>query len=204
MRFARLMFLMTVTMLFISLLKVDDTAQAAQMDQAADKIRGAKESVTHELKVQPVDYEKLKMLLPKSLKKMKRTELFGEAASALGVKISYARAQYHAKKEGRIRIKITDMGTIKKLASLTMSAWVSANIERKSDDGYERTFEYNGHRAYTKYSRRKGEGEIKVLVADRFLVEIDGENAEMKAVAEALKKINMKKLAKWKDVGVIK
>jgi hypothetical protein len=204
MKKARWIFLPAVAVLFIGMLMITCAARSSQMDRTGDKIRDAKKSVSDELKVEPVDYEKLKKLLPKSLKKMKRTDLFGERTSALGVKISYARAKYHAKKRGSIQIKITDMGTIKKLASLAMSAWVSANIERKSDDGYERTFEYNGHRAYTKYSRSKEAGDLKVLVADRFLVEVEGKNVEMKAVAAALKKVNIKKLGKMRMVGVVK
>ena len=204
MKKARWIFLPAVAVLFFGLLMIACAARSSQMDQTGDKIRDTKKSVSDELKVEPVDYEKLKKLLPKSLKKMKRTELFGERSSALGVKIAYARAQYGAKKEGNIRIKITDMGTVKKLASLAMSAWVSANIERKSDDGYERTFKYKGNRAYTKYSRSKETGDLKVLVADRFLVEVDGKNVEMKAVAAALKKINIKKLEKMRTVGVVK
>lgn len=194
-----------ILMVFASLLATFAAKDAAaQVDEAVEKLHDAKQSVSNELKVEPVDYEKLKGLLPKSLKKMEQEELFGERSSALGVKISYARAQYSAKKGGSIRIKITDMGTVKKLASLAMSAWVSANIERKSDDGYERTFDYKGNRAYTKFSRKKETGEIKVLVADRFLVEVEGQEVEMKAVAAALKKINVKKLEKMRMVGVVK
>jgi hypothetical protein len=168
------------------------------------QVKEAGKTLAKSIDVEPVDYEKLKGLLPKKLKKMERVELFGERASGLGIKLSYARAEYRDQKDGSVKIKITDTGSIKKLASLAMTAWAAANIQRKSDDGYERTFDYNGHRAYTKYSRSKAAGEIKVLVANRFLVEVTGEDVDMKPVAAALKKINIKKLAKWREEGTNK
>lgn len=171
--------------------------------QVGKKLDDAKRSVASELKVQPVDYRKLKKLLPKKLKDMEQEQLFGERTTAFGVRLSYARAEYRNKK-GSITLKITDTGTVKRLASLAMTAWVTANIRRQSDDGYERTFDYRGHRAYTKYSRSKASGVIKVLVADRFLVEAEGDGVDIKQVGAALKKINIKKLARWKNAGVQK
>ncbi len=161
-------------------------------------------SLSNELKVRPLDYEKLKTVLPKSLKGMKRVDLFGEQVSALGVRVSYARAEYRGKEGARIRIKVTDTGNIKKVASLAMSAWISADIQRRSDDGYARTFYYKGHRAYVEYSSSKESGKVNVLVADRFLVEVDGKGTDMKAVEFALGKVNVKKLTRWRDVGAVR
>jgi len=189
-------------MLIIGLILVTSTGIVSA--QLKEQVKDAGKTLAKSIDVEPVDYEKLKGLLPKKLKKMERVELFGERASGLGIKLSYARAEYRDRDQGSIKIKITDTGSIKKLASLAMTAWAAANIQRKSDDGYERTFDYNGHRAYTKYSRSKAAGEIKVLVANRFLVEVEGEDVAIKFVAAALKKINVKKLAKWREEGINK
>ncbi|MDZ7316417.1 MAG: hypothetical protein ONA69_03940 [candidate division KSB1 bacterium] len=177
---------------------------AAQVDEAVDKLKSIKNAVKDELKIEPIDYEKLKSVLPKRFKGLKRTDLFGERASAFGLKISYARAEYRGKKGGRVRIKVTDTGNVRKLAATAMAAWLTADIQRRSDDGFERTFEYQGHRAFAKYSKSKEAGELKVLVADRFLVEIEGKGVEMETVTAAMKKIKIKKLVKWRDQGVEK
>ena len=167
-----------------------------------DKARDVGESIADQVKIEPVDYELLKELLPKKLKKMQRVNIFGETSSMLGIKTSNARAEYEGKNEEQMEIKITDMGTIKSLASMAMAAWVAADIEKESDDGFERTIDYKGHKAYTKYSKSREHGEYKVLVADRYLVEVEGEHVEMKQVERAIDKINIKKLEKLKDSGV--
>lgn len=168
----------------------------------ADKARDVGESIADQVKIEPVDYELLKDLLPKKLKKMQRVDIFGETSSMLGIKTSNARAEYEGKNEAQMEIKITDMGTIKGLASMAMAAWVAADIEKESDDGFERTIDYKGYKAYTKYSKSREHGEYKVLVAGRYLVEVEGEQVEMKLVERAIDKINIKKLEKMKDRGV--
>ena len=178
------------------------SANAFQVEKSVDKAKELGQSIADQTKIEPVEYEDLKDLMPKKLKKMQRVDIFGENSSMLGVKTANARAEYEGKKDQHVKIKITDMGTIKSLASFAMAAWVAADIEKESDDGFERTIDYKGHKAFTKYSKSKQRGEYKVLVSGRFLVEVEGDNVDMKQVEKAIDEINIKKLEKIKDRGV--
>ncbi len=188
--------------LVLSLIVVFSIVVNAQVEKGVDKAKELGKSIADQTKIKPVDYEELKDLLPNKLKKMDRVEVFGENSSMLGVKTANARAEYEGKNGQHIEIKITDMGTIKSLASFAMAAWVAADIEKESDDGFERTIDYKGHKAYTKYSKSKEQGEYKVLVSGRYLVEVEGENVKMKQVEKAIDDIKIKKLEKMQDRGM--
>lgn len=56
------------------------------------------------------------------------------------------------------------MGSMKGLAGMTAFAWSWAEIDKESDDGFERTFEYKGHKAYEKYDTNYKNGEYRYLL----------------------------------------
>lgn len=154
-------------------------------------------------KVEPVDYKDLKDLLPESLAKMERTDFSGERTSLMGIKTSQAHAEFSSDDGQNISIEIIDMGSVKGIAAMARVAWAKTEFERETDEGYERTVEYKGFKAFEKYSNEDKSGEFNVLVADRFVVEVKGYQVEIKDITKALDKIDLKKLEKMKNVGVI-
>ena len=156
-------------------------------------------------KVEPVDFRDLKELLPNSLSGMKRTDASGERTKAFGIHVSKAEGNYESKDgDSTIDIEITDMGSISGLTAMATFAWAFGEIDRETDSGYEKTTEYSGHRAFEEYDNDDGSGKIQVLVAKRFMVEVEGYGVKMKAIKNALDKINIRKLEKMKDYGVQK
>lgn len=153
-------------------------------------------------KVEPVDFRELKKLLPEKLAGMKRTNASGEKNSAFGIKISQAEADYDAGNGGTIHVEITDMGTMKGLARMARFGWVMADVDRESDDGYERTITYRGHKGHEEYQTDSKEGTIQLLVADRFSVEVHGSDVDMKMIKKALDKLDINKLERMKNIGV--
>ena len=93
------------------------------------------------------------------------------------------------------------MGSMKGLAGVTAFAWSWAEIDKESDDGFERTFEYKGHKAYGKYNTNYQDGEVQVLVAKRFMLEVKGNDAPMEKIHSALDEINIDELESMKDEG---
>ena len=75
---------------------------------------------------------------------------------------------------------------------------------KESDTGFERTITYKGSRGHEKYDSSRKRGEMQVVVADRFVVEVRGRKVEWKAIRSAMEALDLDDLTKWKDHGVTK
>jgi len=155
-------------------------------------------------KVEPVSFRELKKLLPESLPGLKREDAGGEKTSAMGIKVSEAHATYRSDDGKRIEIKITDFGSLRGTMAMATFAWMMADFERETEDGYEKTTSYKGHKAMEEYNSKSKKGEIQVIVGKRFMVEVEGWNVDMDDVKGALKKIDIDKLDAMKNEGVEK
>lgn len=153
-------------------------------------------------KVETVDYKELKALLPESLPGMKRTDASGEKNAAMGMQISNAEGRYSADNGSSIRIKITDIGSMTGLAGMATYAWARVDVDRESDNSYEKTSTFGGYKSHEKYDKSGKSGEISVLVGDRFVVEADGNNVDMDTIKGALGKVDLGKLNSMKGQGV--
>jgi len=154
-------------------------------------------------KVETIDYKELKAMLPESLPGMKRTDATGEKTAAMGMQISNTEGRYSADNGGAsMTIKITDIGSMTGLAGMTAYAWSSVNIDRESDNEYEKTSTLGGYKSHEKYNKSSKSGEVSVLVADRFVVDVNGDNVDMDAIKGALGKVDLGKLNSMKGEGV--
>jgi hypothetical protein len=79
---------------------------------------------------------------------------------------------------------------------------MSAEIDKESDDGYEKTTKFRGFKAYEKYSKKGKQGSLSLIVVERFLVSVDGQGVTMKDIQKAMDAVNLKKLARMKEYGV--
>jgi len=153
-------------------------------------------------KVETVDYKELKALLPESLPGMRRTDASGEKSSAMGMQISNAEGRYRSDEGSSVTVKIADIGSMTGLAGMTAYAWARVDVDRESDSGYEKTATFNGYKSHEKYDRQNKSGEISVLVGDRFVVEVDGNNVDIDVIKSALGKVDLGKLNSMKGQGV--
>jgi hypothetical protein len=151
--------------------------------------------------VEPVDFRSLRALLPETAGGLEQTEREGQKGGAMGMTVSTAEATYEGADRRRIEIKITDMGAVSGFAALGFG-WAMIEIDKESGSGYEKTTTYENYRAHEKYNRDRQRGEMQVLVADRFAVEVTGRNVEMQAVKDALGEIDLGALADMKDEGI--
>lgn len=143
--------------------------------------------------VQPVDFHKLKDMLPESLPGMVRKEASGESSAAMGIKASSATARYSDGANASINIEIADMASLSGLAGL--AAKFDPNMEKETDTGYERTTKVDGQLMHERYDRRARSGEVGIIVAERFAVTVRGDGVEPAALSGALKQIDLAKLA---------
>ncbi len=141
-----------------------------------------------------VAYQSLKDLLPPRVLGMKRTHLEGQKSGMEGLQVAVANATYQ-ENDKEINISIVDAGgSALTLAGLAM--WANMEFERESDDGYERTTRIEGYKAFEQYDKNAKSGQLSVLVDDRFVINIEGDNVAEKDLRKVLDDINLRQLSR--------
>ncbi|KAA0991017.1 hypothetical protein [Dyadobacter aurulentus] len=172
--------------------QIEESENPADALQAlADK---AKEMGKREA-VDPIDFRKLKELMPENLIGLKRTEATGEKSGAMGFTVSTAQARYQGDNNASLKIEIVDTGGIAGVSTMALATWSMAEIDKETTDGYEKTTQLEGYKAFEKYNNASKSGEINVLVADRYVVNVEGDNVSVDQLKEALKDIDLTELA---------
>lgn len=183
----------------------NESSNKSDLENFADKMKDVSENFKEGKKVNPVDFRELKALLPETLGDLKRTNIEGEKVAAMGMNISNANADYSdAENNLSIDIKITDLGSVSGLSGLAAYGWYMVDIDKENESGYEKTITYKGNKGYEKYDNENKDGELSILVAKRFVVEVNGNNVSMDQMKAAVDMIDVGKLESWKDVGVEK
>ena len=170
-----------------------DEAQMQQLMQAMGSMMAANSNAA------PVaDFREMKALLPTALTGMKRTQAGGEKTGAMGMIVSYAEATYESESGGTVEIKITDNSGLGQLMALSQASWMSMEIDRETENGYEKTTTIGGAKALEKYDNTDRSGEIQIMIDNRFMVQVTGNDVDAALLTEAAEKIDLKKLAEIK------
>lgn len=154
--------------------------------------------------VEPVDFRTLRDLLPGSAAGLERKEADGEKSGASGMSISKAEGTYYADdNDRRITITISDMGSMTSLVAFSM-AWINLDIDKETSNGFERTTKIDGFASLEKHEQNGdySSSEIQTMVANRYLVSVDGRNVPFDDVKKALRSVDLKKLDRMKSEGV--
>jgi hypothetical protein len=133
---------------------------------------------------------------------MTREGAEGEKTSAMGIKVSEAHARYVSTTGASATIKIADMGSVSGLVGMATMAWAFADVDRETETGYERTTTVDGNKAFEKYDTQERNAELNILVEHRFVVTIEGSGVEMSFLKEAVRSIDLSKLASMKNAGI--
>jgi len=144
-----------------------------------------------------IHFRQLKELLPVEYNGMKRSNTEAGKNAAFGMNIAYAQAEY-VKDESQISIKISDISSMGSFIRMAQFAWTQNEVEKESDDGYERTGKVDGHPSQERYEYSGKSGKLDVLVADRFTIEASGQGVEMDEIKGLLKAIDLNRLATLK------
>ena len=186
--------------------EVEDTGQPGvlgqlgQMQDAAEQMQAAAERPPAD----PVNFRVLRDQLPEAIDGMERTNAEGATQSAMGFTISEATATYSgpASDAGtpELTLKIADYGAMPSVALMGM-AWTMTDVDRETSTGYEKTVQMAGHRGYRTYDTESRRGEFSLSVAERFLVQVTGQNVDDAQVERALRAVNVDALAAMRDEG---
>jgi hypothetical protein len=181
--------------------KMGSAMLAGDMGQAGEAMKQMGGALAGSVQVEPVDFRALKELLPESLAGLKRRSSEGSRTKVMGVAASTAEAVYEDGKGGRMKVTITDAGTLTGLAAVAV-AWINVEIDKEGDSGYERTTTIDGRKAYERYDKARRTGKLDVVSAGRFLVAAEATGLDMKAFRTAIERIDLAKLDALKAKGV--
>ncbi|MFN4146248.1 MAG: transposase [Runella sp.] len=161
---------------------------------ALQKMADEAERMSKEGPKETIDPKLLKELLPADADGLKRKEASSEKNAVMGFGVSTATARYSDDNSQSINVNITDVAGMS-MALMGMAAWSMASVDKETETGYEKTTTYSGHKAFEKYDKQSQNGEISVLVANRYIIQVSGNGVSMDKIKEVLDDIDLKKLA---------
>jgi hypothetical protein len=78
------------------------------------------------------------------------------------------------------------------------------NTTSQSDTGYEKDVVIGGRTVHEKYDAHNRTGDLSVMLAKRYSVDITGNSVDMHALEQSLGQIDLARLESMKDVGASK
>lgn len=150
--------------------------------QAEQQIRDSQTAAANG-KINAVDPNILKGLLPDSVAGAPRTEITAVSAGAAGMGGSDAEATYQ-NGDAHITLKVADIAAAGGLAALAGA--VSVNEDRQTTTGYEKVQTINGRLTTERYDNQDKSGEYSIMVGSRFLISAEGSGVSMDALKAAV------------------
>ncbi len=170
--------------------KPDETMAAA-----AEFLKAMQQGLGGTNALSSVDFRRLRELLPVEAAGLKRTKASGQKSGAMGASISVAEGVYSDGKEASLDVKLTDMAAMGGLAAVATGGFMGAEIDSETDEGYERTKDFQGHKGLEKFDTTAGSGSVHLVVAGRFLVEVSGRGITPAQLEGMVNAIDLAKLA---------
>lgn len=150
-------------------------------------------------KVEPLSVDEVKAFVPESFVGLPRTAS-NAARENMGVMtVTKAEATYGDASGKEVRLSVTDAGGASAL--LGLFGWAGVGSERDDANETERTRKEGGRTVHERISKKGGDNEYAVILADRFVVNAEG-SADIAALRSAVGALNLAKLESLKDKGV--
>ena len=148
-------------------------------------------------RVDPVDIEQLKPLVPETLAGMAKASSRAEKSGIGGLMVSKAEARY-GDGDKQMTLEVSDTGGVSGL--LAIAGWAQGVSE--DDNGSERTQKVDGRLTHEKISKTGGSNEYAIVIADRFVVSAKGHGVDIDTLKSAVSSIDLAKLESMKTIGV--
>jgi len=146
----------------------------------------------------PVDFHTLESFLPASLPGLQRGTPRGEANQAMGIKATSAEVDFNGTSNAHVNVSIKDAAAVSGLAGI---AEMANSQESEQGDSYEKNETIGGHNVHEKWDAQSRHGELSLIVAKRYGVDVTGDNVDMDALKNALGQIDLGKLESMKDAN---
>ena len=180
--------------------KVEAAAKSGDPNaQAAAAIEGLGALLGGGKRVDPVDIEQLKPLVPDTFNGLPKTSSKAEKSGIAGLMVSKAEARYSDGADKSVTLEISDTGGVSGLMAL--AGWAGVEGVREDDDGAERTQKVDGRLVHEKSSKH-GTNEFAIVLGDRFVVSAKGNGVDLPALKGAVSALDLAKLESMKNLGV--
>jgi len=145
--------------------------------------------------VDPVSFKELQTVMP-DVSGWEKTNPTGERMTS---PFSYSQASVTYKKgDAEIEQKIMDSG-YNQLLFMPFQMLMTAGYEKETQDGFERSVNVAGNPGWEKWDKGSKNGELSVVVAKRFLVQLEGHGVDdVKTLHTVLDQTDLTKLASLK------
>ncbi len=134
----------------------------------------------------PVDFHRLKELLPEELHGLHRTSIDGSRTAMMGMKVSSAEATYEG---GGRTINVSIVDTVGTPFTAAPWAMLGQGYEQETDDGYEKVTTENGNLVHDSWQKDDKTSSADIILGKRFIVTVSvspAEPGEAVAVAHEL------------------
>jgi hypothetical protein len=169
---------------------------------ASMRLAGAQDPpTTAPATVRPVDFRKLQEMLPAEAVGVTRSDLGGDNVTAGEMSMSTARADYTKPdsdgSDARASIEIADYGAVPQMVA-GMTAWRTMPVNVENDQGYTRTVKLKDYPAMEVYTKDGDGRQMIVLVAERFLLNIESAHVPEAEFRKFVESLPLEKLATLK------
>ena len=154
--------------------------------------------------VEAVDFRELRTIMPDRIRNMEKGKSNGERTGALGFRISQVDQMFYEEDgNGQIEISVVDLGGLKNVASMGLD-WLKLDVDRETDEGYERTRTYRDHPVLDKCDSMSGtmRCEMTAFVSRRFVVSLKSRDMEAGMLERVLEDMDIRKLERMKEEGI--
>lgn len=181
---------------------VEETGEPGVLGRMGE-LQGAMEEMQEAAErppAEPVNFRVLRDLLPAEVEGIAQAEAEGSTDGAMGFSISQARAEYPGDDGARLTVAIMDYGALPSMGMMGLG-WTMTTIDRESGSTYERTVTFGGERGYREYDADARRGQFSLSVADRFVVQVEGQDVDDAMLEAALRAVDLDGLAALRDEG---
>lgn len=144
----------------------------------------------------PIDT--LKALLPERIGQWERTSLSGSSAGVAGFANAQADGSYRLGDQ-TFRLEVMDIAVAGGFAAMAGALDIQSSEE--TEDGYEKTSTVSGRMTTERWSHKTHRGKYGVMVANRFMVEAEGEAPDISVLKAAVEAVGFAKLEKLAQQG---
>jgi hypothetical protein len=154
----------------------------AATQQAEQQLRQSQQAAQNG-KINAIDPNVLKGLLPDNIAGAPRTEISAVTAGAAGFGGSDAEATYQ-NGDAHITLKVADIAAAGGLAA--MAGAVNVQEDRETSTGYEKVHTINGRLTTEEYDNQGKSGKYSVMVANRFVISAEGSGVPIDTLKAAV------------------
>ncbi|WP_374570115.1 Yip1 family protein [Phenylobacterium sp.] len=166
------------------------SVDVSDLEEASKRMQAAAEGMK-DGKIKAVDPSALQAYLPAAIAGFQRTEISSSSGGVGGMNGSAAEGDY-GRGDDHLTLRVVDMGAAGALTAMAGAFNVQSNKE--TDGSYERFGKVDGRMTVEKYDRSSKHGEYGVFVADRFMVQAEGDGVNIDDLKAAVQAVDFAKL----------